>query len=65
MAILRCLYGSEIVLLGVVIGKCEMHSPHILHDNEHALPMVKGQFGASNLAVNIKSIFFSIFFIET
>ena len=48
MAILRCLYGSEIVLLGVVIGKCEMPSPHILQDNEHALLMVKRQFGASN-----------------
>ena len=45
MAILRCLYGSEIVLLEVVIGKCEMPSSHILQDNEHALLMVKPQFG--------------------
>jgi hypothetical protein len=29
LAILRCLYGSEIVLLGVVIGKCEMPSTDI------------------------------------
>ena len=48
MAILRCLYGSEIVLLGVVIGKCEMPSSHILQDNEHALLMVKPQFGTDN-----------------
>jgi hypothetical protein len=26
LAILRCLFGSEMVLLGVVIGKCEMPS---------------------------------------
>jgi hypothetical protein len=26
LAILRCLHGSEMVLLGVVIGKCEMPS---------------------------------------
>ena len=48
MAILRCLYGSEIVLLGVVIGKCEMPSSHNLQDNEHALLMVKSQFGTYN-----------------
>ena len=29
LAILRCLYGSEMVLLGVVIGKCEMPSTNI------------------------------------
>jgi hypothetical protein len=29
LAILRCLYGSEMVLLGMVIGKCEM--PLIFH----------------------------------
>ena len=48
MAILRCLYGSEIVLLGVVIGKCEMPSSHSLQDNEHALLLVKPQFGTYN-----------------
>ena len=30
LAILRCLYGSEMVLLGVVIGKCEI-LPLIFH----------------------------------
>ena len=28
LAILRCLYGSEMVVLGVVLGKCEMPSTH-------------------------------------
>jgi hypothetical protein len=31
LAILRCLYGSEMVLLGVVIGKCEMPIALIFH----------------------------------
>ena len=48
MAFLRCSYGSEIVLLGVVIGKYEMPSSHILQDNEHALLLVKPQFGTYN-----------------
>ena len=48
MAILRCFFGSEIVLLGVVIGKCEMPSSLILQDNEHALLLVKPQFGTYN-----------------
>ena len=30
LAILRCLYGSEIVVLGVVIGKCETILPLII-----------------------------------
>ena len=29
LSILRCLYGSEMVLLGAVIGKCEMPSTDI------------------------------------
>ena len=36
MVILRCLCGSETVLLGVFIGKCEMSSTHISQENEHA-----------------------------
>jgi hypothetical protein len=35
LTILRCLYGSEMVLLGVVIGKCEMPSTDISQDNDH------------------------------
>ena len=37
LAILRCLYGSEMVLLGVVIGKCEMPSTNISQENDHAI----------------------------
>ena len=35
-AILRCLYGSEMTFLGVVIGKCEMPSTDISQENDHA-----------------------------
>ena len=48
LAILRSLHGSEIVLLGVVIGKCEMPSTHISQENDHAILMVKCQFVAYN-----------------
>ena len=48
MAILRRLHGSEIVLLRVTIGKCEMPSSHILQENRHALLMVKRQTGTYN-----------------
>jgi hypothetical protein len=44
LAILRCLYGSEMVLLGVVIGKCEMPSTDISQKIDHALLIVKRQF---------------------
>ena len=37
LAILRCLYGSEMVLLGVVIGKCEMPSTNISQENGHEI----------------------------
>ena len=37
LAILRCLYGSEMVLLGVVIGKCEMPSTDVSQENNHAV----------------------------
>ena len=46
LAILRCLYGSEMVLLGVVIGKCEMPSTNISQENDHAIIIVKRQFVA-------------------
>jgi hypothetical protein len=44
LASLRCLYGSEMVLLGVVIGKCEMPSTDISQENEHEILIVKRQF---------------------
>ena len=37
LAILRCLYGSEMVVLGVVLGKCEMPSTDISQENDHAI----------------------------
>jgi hypothetical protein len=37
LAILRCLYGSKMVLLGVVIGKCEMPSTDISLENDHVI----------------------------
>jgi hypothetical protein len=45
LAILMCLYGSEMVLLAwVVIGKCEMPSTDISQENDHAILIVKRQF---------------------
>jgi stage V sporulation protein SpoVS len=44
LAILRCLYGSEMVLLVVVIGKCEMPSTDISQENDHAILIIKRQF---------------------
>jgi hypothetical protein len=48
LAILRCLYGSEMVLLGVVVGKCEMPNTDISQENDHAILIVKRQFVASD-----------------
>jgi hypothetical protein len=48
LAILRCLYGSEMVLLGVVIGKWEMPSNDISQENGHAILIVKRQFVTYN-----------------
>ena len=48
LAILRCLYGSEMVLLGVVIGKGEMPSTDISQENDYAILIVKRQFVAYN-----------------
>ena len=44
LAILRCLYVSQMVLLGVVIGKCEMPSTYNSQENDHAILKVKRQF---------------------
>ena len=46
--ILRCLCGSEMVLLGVVIGKWEMSSTRISQENEHVILVVKWQFMSYN-----------------
>jgi hypothetical protein len=48
LAILSCLYGSEMVLLAVVIGKCEMPSTNISQENDHPKIIVKRQFVACN-----------------
>jgi hypothetical protein len=37
LAILRCLYGSEMVVLGADLGKCEMPSTRIPQENDHAI----------------------------
>ena len=46
--ILRCLYGSEMVLLWVVICKCEMPSTNISQENDYAIIIVERQFVACN-----------------
>jgi hypothetical protein len=48
LAILRCLYGSEMVLLRMVIGKCEMPGTDISQENGHAILIVKRQFVVYN-----------------
>ena len=48
LAILRCLYGSEMVLLGVVIRKCETPTTNISQENGHGILMITCQFGAYN-----------------
>ena len=48
LAILRCLYSSEMVLLGVVIRKCEIPTTNILLENGHGILMIKCQFVAYN-----------------
>ena len=48
LAILRCLYGSEMVLLGVVIGKCETPTINISQENGHGILMITCQFVAYN-----------------
>ena len=54
MAILRCLYGSEMVVLGAVIGKCQMPSTDISQENDHAILMVKRQFVAIQLEIQLQ-----------
>ena len=48
LAILRCLYGSKVVLLGVVIGKCETPTTNISQKNGHSILMITCQFVVFN-----------------
>ena len=43
LAILRCLYDSEMVLLWVVIRKCETPTTNISQENGHGIPMITCQ----------------------
>ena len=43
LVILRCLYGSEMVLLGVVIRKCETPTTNISQENGHGILMIRCQ----------------------
>ena len=44
LAILRYLCGSEMVLLGAVIGKCEIPTTNISQENGHGMLMIEFQF---------------------
>ena len=44
LAILRCLYGLEMVLLRVVISKCETPTTNISQGNGHCVLMITCQF---------------------
>ena len=46
LAILRCLYGLEMVLLGVIIRKCETPTANISQENGHGMLMIACQFVA-------------------
>ena len=48
LAILRCLYGSEMVLLGVFIRKCETPTTDISQENGHGIVMITCQIVAYN-----------------
>ena len=48
LAILKCLYGSEVVLLGVVIRKCEAPTTNISQENYHGILKITCQFVAYN-----------------
>ena len=48
LAILRCLYGSEMVLLGAVIWKCETPTTNISQENGQGILMITCQFVAYN-----------------
>ena len=48
LAILRCLYGSEVVPFGVVIRKCETPTTNISQENGHGILRITRQFVAYN-----------------
>ena len=48
LAILRRLYCSEMVLLGVVIRKCETPTTNISPENGHGILMITCQFVSYN-----------------
>ena len=48
LPILRCLYGSKMVLLGEVIRKCETPTTNISQENGHGILMITCQFVAYN-----------------
>ena len=50
LAILKCLtmYGSEMILFGVVIRKCETLTTNISQENGHCILMITCQFVAYN-----------------
>ena len=48
LVILRCLYGSEMVLLGVVIRKYETPTTNISQENGHGILMTTCQIVAYN-----------------
>ena len=49
LAILRCVYGSEMVLLGVVIEKCETRTTNISQENGHGILLIACPFVTYNL----------------
>ena len=59
LAILRCLYGSKIVLLAMVIGTCEIHSRDISQENYHACNTTHNQTSICGLR-NIIGTYLSI-----
>ena len=52
LAILRCLYGSEMVLLGVVTGKCETPTTNISQENCHGILMITRRSRGLQLEIN-------------
>ena len=48
LVILRCLYGSALVLLGVFIRKCETSTTNISQEHGHGILMIECQFVAYN-----------------
>ena len=43
LTFLRCLYGSEMALLGMFIEKCEISTTNISQENGHGMVMINTQ----------------------